>query len=336
MKLGFLYAGQGSQHPGMGADLYETYPVFRAVFDRVQEEVDFDLKQTCFQDPEGVLNQTRYTQPCMVAFAAGLTAVLKEKGFTPSAASGLSLGEYSALHAAGVFDAATAVKLVAFRGKAMEEAAAGHDSAMMAVLNLDEDALQEACNSASDLGVVVIANYNCPGQLVIGGDRGAVEKAAAIAKEKGARRCLPLKVSGPFHTPLMAPAGEALRRYFEGVSFGEPRIPVFFNCLGDSAAGPETKIPELLVRQVQSNVYMKQCIRNMSVGPIGVDALVEIGPGKALSGFAKKTVPEMPVCAVETAGDVEALAEALRKEIEKKEAEREAKLQSAIQKAKGE
>ncbi len=336
MKLGFLYAGQGSQHPGMGADLYEAYPAFRAVFDRVQEEVDFDLKQTCFQDPDGVLNQTRYTQPCMVAFAAGLTAVLKEKGFTPFSASGLSLGEYSALHAAGVFDAATAVKLVAFRGKAMEEAAAGHDSAMMAVLNLDEEALQEACDAASDLGVVVIANYNCPGQLVIGGDRAAVEKAAAIAKEKGARRCLPLKVSGPFHTPLMAPAGEALRRYFEGISFAEPQIAVFFNCLGDCAAGPKTKTPELLVRQVQSSVYMEQCIRNMSVGPIGVDALVEIGPGKALSGFAKKIVPETPVCAVETVADVEGLAEALQKEVEKKAAQKEVEKKAAIQKAKGE
>lgn len=119
MKLGFLYAGQGSQHPGMGADLYEAFPAFRAVFDAAQAEVDFDLKQTCFEDPEGVLNQTRYTQPCMVAFAAGLMAVLREAGIAPSAAAGLSLGEYSALHAAGVFDAQTAVRLAAFRGRAM-------------------------------------------------------------------------------------------------------------------------------------------------------------------------------------------------------------------------
>ena len=175
MKLGFLYAGQGSQHPGMGADLYEAYPAFRAVFDAAQEEVDFDLKRTCFEDPEGVLNQTRYTQPCMVAFAAGLTAVLREKGILPSAAAGLSLGEYSALHAAGVFDARTAVRLVAFRGRAMEEAAQGHESAMVAVLGLDREPLQAACETAADLGTVVIANYNCPGQLVLGGDKAAVE-----------------------------------------------------------------------------------------------------------------------------------------------------------------
>ena len=135
MKLGFLYAGQGSQHAGMGADLYEQYPAFRAVIDSA--EVDFDLKKVSFEDPDGIINQTRYTQPCIVAFAAGLTAVLREKGIVPAVAAGLSLGEYSALHAAGVFDAATAIRLVAFRGRAMGEAAAGRESAMMAVLNLD-------------------------------------------------------------------------------------------------------------------------------------------------------------------------------------------------------
>ena len=223
MKLGFLYAGQGSQHAGMGADLYEAFSAFRAVYDHA--EVDFDLKKVTFEDPDGlkevsftdragVLNQTRFTQPCMVAFAAGMTAVLREKGITPAVAAGLSLGEYSALHAAGVFDAATAIRLVAFRGKAMEEAAAGRESAMMAVLNLDRSPLQDACDAASDLGCVVIANYNCPGQLVIGGEKAAVEKAAAIAKEKGARRCLPLKVSGPFHTPLMGmPCGNTSRAW---------------------------------------------------------------------------------------------------------------------------
>ena len=231
MKLGFLYAGQGAQHPGMGADLYEAYPAFRAVYDNAK--VDFDLKEVSFTDAAGVLNQTRYTQPCMVAFAAGLTTVLAQQGIRPAVAAGLSLGEYSALHAAGVFDAETAIELVAFRGKAMETAAAGRESAMMAVLNLDRDSLQAVCEEASDAGCVVIANYNCPGQLVIGGDKAAVEKAAALAKEKGARRCMPLKVSGPFHTPLMAPAGEALAKRFETVDFRPMEIPVLFNCLGD-------------------------------------------------------------------------------------------------------
>ena len=307
MKLGFLYAGQGSQHAGMGADLYEAFSAFRAVYDHA--EVDFDLKKVTFEDPDGIINQTRYTQPCMVAFAAGMTAVLREKGITPAVAAGLSLGEYSALHAAGVFDAATAIRLVAFRGKAMEEAAAGRESAMMAVLNLDRSPLQDACDAASDLGCVVIANYNCPGQLVIGGEKAAVEKAAAIAKEKGARRCLPLKVSGPFHTPLMAPAGNALREYFQGVAFADPQIPVIFNCLGD-VKDDSTPIQELLVKQVQSS------IRKMA--DMGVDAIVEIGPGKALSGFVKKTVPGIPVCAVETAADVENLPDTLEQLIKEK------------------
>lgn len=309
MKLGFLYAGQGSQHPGMGADLYEAYPAFRQVMDAAQAEVDFDLKRTCFEDPEGVLNQTRYTQPCMVAFAAGLTAVLREKGIVPSAAAGLSLGEYSSLHAAGVFDARTAVRLVAFRGKAMEEAAKGHDSAMMAVLGLEREPLQAACEAAADLGVVVIANYNCPGQLVIGGDKTAVEQAAALAKEKGAKRCMPLKVSGPFHTPLMKPAGEALERYFQGISFVAPDIPVLFNCLGREKEA-EDSIPALLVRQVQSSVFMEDSVRRMA--ELGLDALVEIGPGKALSGFVKKTVPGFPVHAVETVTDVEDLEQLVK------------------------
>ena len=311
MKLGFLYAGQGSQHPGMGADLYKAFPAFRKVLDSAAEQVDFDLKEVSFTDANGVLNETRYTQPCMAAFAAGMTALLAERGIVPSAAAGLSLGEYSALHAAGAFDADTAVELVAFRGKAMEEAAAGRPSAMVAVLGLDRAALQAACNEAAKEGCVVIANYNCPGQLVLGGDKAAVETAAALAKEKGARRCLPLKVSGPFHTPLMAPAGEALAKRFRTTAFHEPRIPVIFNCLG--AEKPEgITIPELLVRQVQSSVYMEDSIRCMAA--MGLDALVEIGPGRALSGFVKKTVPELPVYAVETGADLEKLTELLKGE----------------------
>lgn len=308
LKLGFLYAGQGSQHPGMGEDLYRAFPAFRDILDRGQDQVDFDLKETSFRDEQGHLNQTRYTQPCMVAFAAGLTAVLAERGIVPAAVAGLSLGEYAALHAAHVFDANTAIGLVAFRGRAMERAAEGRSSAMAAVLGADRKILQSACDDASDAGCVVIANYNCPGQLVIGGDRDAVEKAEKLVLERGARRCLPLRVSGPFHTPLMAPAGEALREHFQNIPFCTPTIPVIFNCLGD-VMGPQDTIPELLVRQVQSSVYMEDSIRKMVA--MGVDAIVEIGPGKALSGFVKKTAPGFPVCAVETVGDVERLSDTL-------------------------
>lgn len=307
MKLGFLYAGQGAQHVGMGADLYERYPAFRAVLDGV--DAGFDLKSASFEDPNGVLNETLYTQPCMVAFAAGVTAVLKEKGIVPAAAAGLSLGEYSALHAAGVFDAATAVQVVAYRGKAMTDASAGVESSMMAVLGLDGEGVTAACERASDIGVAEPCNFNCPGQIVIGGEKAAVEKAAAIAKELGAKRCMPLKVSGPFHTSLLKSAGDALEAYFKSVSFGTPHIPVLFNCLGGEIQASDS-IPALLVRQVQSAVYMEDCIRAMAA--LGVDAIVEIGPGRALSGFVKKTLPGFPVFAVETAEEIEALPELLK------------------------
>ena len=304
MKLGFLYAGQGSQHPGMGADLYKAFPTFRAVLDSAAEQVDFDLKEISFTDTKGILNQTRYTQPCMVAFAAGMTALLAERDIVPAAAAGLSLGEYSALHAAGVFDADTAVELVAFRGKAMEDAAAGRPSAMVAVLGLDRAALQEACDEASAHGCVVIANYNCPGQLVIGGEKAAVEKAAELAKAAGARRCIPLKVSGPFHTRLMHPAGDALAKRFEAEHFGEMETPVLFNCLGHEKAESDT-IPALLEKQVQSSVYMEDTLRRL--GELGVTDILEVGPGKALSGFVKKTLGADVHCtAVETAEELEA------------------------------
>lgn len=315
LKLGFLYAGQGSQHPGMGKDLYETFPAFRAVFDQGQAQVDFDLKEISFQDARGLLNQTQYTQPCMVAFAAGLTAVLAEQGIVPAVAAGLSLGEYSALHAAGVFDANTAIGLAAFRGQAMEQAAKGRPCAMSAVLGADRQALQSACDDASDAGCVVIANYNCPGQMVIGGDKDAVAKAEKLVLERGGRRCVPLRVSGPFHTPLMAPAGKALQEYFQKIPFCTPTIPVIFNCLGNVMESQDT-IPELLVRQVQNSVYMEDSIRKMVT--MDIDAIVEIGPGKALSGFVKKTVPGFPVCAVETAEDVQRLPDTLYHLIEER------------------
>ena len=307
MKLAFLYAGQGSQHVGMGRDLYENYPAFRAVLDAAP--VDFDLKQLCFEGPEEQLNDTRYTQPCMVAFAAGVTAVLKEEGITPAYTAGLSLGEYSALQCAGVFTAPQAISLAAFRGKAMAAAAAGRPCGMTAVLGLDREKLQEACRQAAGAGVVEIANYNCPGQLVIGGEQAAVDKAAALAKELGAKRCLPLKVSGPFHTSLLAPAGDALREKFRETAFGAMRIPVLFNCLGREM-GPEDTIPALLGKQVQTSVYMEDTIRRLA--ELGVDTIVEIGPGKALIGFVKKTAPAIKTYAVETCADLDALSAALK------------------------
>ena len=309
MKLAFLYAGQGAQHVGMGRDLYETYPTFRQALDSAP--VDFDLKTLCFEGPEERLNDTRYTQPCMVAFAAGVTALLREAGITPDYAAGLSLGEYSALQCAGVFDAATAISLVAFRGQAMADAVQGRPCGMAAVLGMDREALKAVCEEASDAGVVECTNFNCPGQIVISGDAAAVDKAGELAKAAGAKRVLPLKVSGPFHTSLMAPAGDALREKFQSVDFGAMEVPVLFNCLGDLKGETDT-IPALLERQVQSSVYLEDTIRRL--GELGVDTVVEIGPGRTLSGFVKKTVKGIKCYPVETVQELQTAIAALKGE----------------------
>ena len=307
MKLAFVYAGQGSQHVGMGKDFYQEFPLFAQVFDHAP--VDFDLKKLCFEGPEEQLSQTRYTQPCMAAFAVGVTDLLYQEGIRPQLAAGLSLGEYSALYAAGVFSRGTVISTVALRGRAMEEAAAGLDCSMTAVLGLDREKLQQACDGAAELGTVQICNYNCPGQLVIGGEKAAVDKAGELAKELGAKRCMPLKVSGPFHTRLMKPAGDALASHFKTIDFRPMALPVYFNCLGGPMDAGDN-IPALLERQVQSSVYWEDTIRRMEAE--GVDTVVEIGPGKALSGFFKKTAPGIRTCHIDTAADFHSVVSALK------------------------
>mgnify|MGYP001104213314 CR=1 FL=1 len=308
MKLAVLYAGQGAQHPGMGKEFYESSPAFRAAFDSAA--LDFDLHRVCFEDPDGVLNQTEYTQPCMVAFACGVTAVLAEHGVQPAYAAGLSLGEYSALEAAGVFTAKQAIELAAYRGKAMADAAKGIDCGMTAVLNLDRQALAACCEQAAQLGCVQICNYNCPGQLVIGGDKAAVDKAAELALAAGARRCLPLNVSGPFHTSLMHLAGDALREKCKAVRFAPMQFPVLFNCLGHEMEETDT-IAALLEKQVQSGVRWEVTVRRLA--ELGVDAAIEIGPGRALTGFVKKTVGSAISCyPVETAAQLQQLLRTMK------------------------
>ncbi|MCI9678149.1 MAG: ACP S-malonyltransferase [Oscillospiraceae bacterium] len=287
----------------MGRDLYEAYPAFRAVFDSAP--VDFDLKSLCFEGPEERLNRTRYTQPCLLAFAIGVTRLLYDRGIRPQAAAGLSLGEYSALYAAGVLDEKTAIKTVSLRGRAMEEAAGNLSCGMTAVLGLEREKLESACREAAALGTVQVCNYNCPGQLVISGGKTAVDRAGELAKELGAKRCMPLRVSGPFHTALMAPAGEALAAHFRTTALRPMDFPVYFNCKGGPMAPGET-IPELLVRQVQSGVLWEDTIRAMERD--GVNTVVEIGPGKTLSGFFRKTAPGIRTYSIETAADLEKVA----------------------------
>ncbi len=305
-KTAFLYAGQGSQTIGMGKDLYEKYPEFREGFDAAS--LDFDLHQICFENPDNLLLQTEYTQPCLVAFACGMTNILHSKGMHADYACGLSLGEYSALYEAGVWDAKTAIETVAYRGKVMAEASKGIEVAMYAIINLSEDDLAQCCKKAEGLGVVSMCNFNCPGQIVIGGHKAAVEAAAAYAKEAGAKRCLPLSVSGPFHTVLMKPAGDKLEAYLSGIDLKDMKMPVIFNTLGREKN--DENIKDLLVRQIQSPVRMQSCIERLL--ELGVDRFIEIGPGKVLSGFVKKTakqigIEEYEICTVETVEDVENL-----------------------------
>ncbi|MGN0474321.1 MAG: ACP S-malonyltransferase [Acutalibacteraceae bacterium] len=311
MNIAFIYAGQGSQKVGMGKDFYEEYPSFRETFDNAP--VDFDLKSLCFDGPDEQLSQTQYTQPCMVAFAAAVTDILKAEGIEPKMAAGLSLGEYSALYAAGVFDKQTVISLAAFRGNAMTNAVSGLECGMVAVMGLDREPLLKACEEASSLGVVQICNYNCPGQLVISGEAAAVSKAAELASAAGAKRCVPLKVSGPFHTSLMTPAGDALREKFNDVNFGEMQIPVVFNAIGREKNDGET-IPQLLEKQVQSSVYFEDSIRYMTEQ--GIDTFVEIGPGKTLSGFVKKTVKGVKIYNIDDAAGLKAVVAAIKEDAE--------------------
>ncbi len=288
MKTAFLYAGQGSQRVGMGKDFYEEYPSYREFIDSL--ELSFDVKKLMHEGPLEELSKTEYTQAAMSAFAAGVTSLLRENGICPDAACGLSLGEYGALHAAGVFDAKSYVELTAFRGRVMMEAAKGCVCSMSAVLGLATELVEETCREYKGDAFITVANYNCPGQVVICGDEAAVSEVEGMLKEKGAKRCVRLNVSGPFHTKYMQPAGEALRGYFANMTFGEPQMPVAMNVTGEFLK-PEEDIKDLLIKQVQSSVRLEAELR-LLIGE-GYERFIEIGPGNTLAGFLKKTAKAM-------------------------------------------
>ncbi len=313
MKTAFLFAGQGAQKPGMGLDLYESFPEFSKVIDQADAVLDFDLKQVMFGKNEELLNRTEMTQPALAAFAAAALNVLEAKGIRPDVALGLSLGEYSALHAAGVFSVEELIELTAFRGGEMAEAGNGIETGMCAVLGLTPEQTEAVCRDASaETGEwVCVVNYNTVGQEVISGTMKALALAEEKAKAAGAKRCMRLKVSSAFHTHLMDPASDALDRRFRTAEFHPMMIPVIFNTTGTELQADET-IPELLVRQVKSPVRMRQSIEYLK--QIGVTHAIEIGPGHSLAGFIKRSGTGIQTCSIEDVDSMKEVIDAWKKE----------------------
>lgn len=298
MKIGFLFAGQGSQHPGMGKDFYEQYDAARRLYDSI--DTDIPVKELCFNGTQEQLNDTAVAQPCILATSSAIAAVLSEKGIHADVAAGLSLGEYSALAYAGVFTPQEGAKLVRQRGKIMAAALPEGTSGMAAVLNTEESVIAEVCAEVKEIGVCEIANYNCPGQIVISGQKDAVAAASEKLKARGARRVIPLQVSGAFHTSLLNEASVQLREVLDTYAFGEEEIPVINNVSGKV----ETRdLREVLQEQICHSVHFTQSLQAMI--DMGVELFIEIGPGHALSGFVRKTTKEVPVYHIDTTEDLE-------------------------------
>ena len=301
-KTAFLFAGQGAQKLGMARDLYDQYPIVKETYDQASRVLGYDLRDLIDQDEEK-LNQTCYTQPAILTTSVAIYRLLVEKGLQPDMVAGLSLGEYSALVAAGSLDFEDAVALIAKRGQFMETAAPAGTGKMVAVMNTDVALIEEACQKASDKGYVKPANYNTPAQIVIGGDVAAVDAAVDYLKEAGAKRLIPLNVSGPFHTALLKPASEKLALELEKVDFRDFQVPLVGNT--EAKVMEKNQIKSLLARQVMEPVRFYESIDTMK--ELGLTKVIEIGPGKVLSGFLKKIDKNIEALAVEDEASLQAL-----------------------------
>ena len=280
-KTAFIYPGQGAQKPGMGKDFYENSELAKAVYDKASELLQIDMKALCFEENEK-LDLTEYTQAALVTTCLAMTKVVEERGLKPDVTAGLSLGEYCAISVAGGMKEEDAISLVRKRGILMQNTVPAGEGAMAAILGMDASVIEEGIK---DLEGVTVANYNCPGQIVITGETKAVEKAAEILKEAGAKRAVLLNVSGPFHSPMLKQAGEELAKEMEKVEMEPLQIPYVTNVTAEYVTDiRETK--KLLAEQVAASVRWQESVERMIAE--GVDTFVEIGPGKTLAGFLRK------------------------------------------------
>jgi len=301
MKIAFVFPGQGSHYVGMGKDICENFPVAKDVFQEASDVLGYDLTNLCFNGPAEELNKTFRTQPCILTVSIALYRVLSPKGIKPSVVAGHSLGEYSALTAAEVLSFKDAVRLTEKRGQFMQEAVPEGTGLMAAILGLDRNKVDEICKSLKS-GYVSPANYNCPGQIVISGERVAVEEAINLCKEAGAKRAVPLAVSAPSHCRLMENASKRLAGLLDTIELRDSVIPVVNN----ADAGFLNKAEDIklsLIRQLSNPLLWEDSVK--AIKDSGVDTFIEVGPGKVLSGLIKRIVPEAKTFNVE---DVKSLS----------------------------
>lgn len=301
-KTAFIFPGQGAQYVGMGKDFYEQIPVSREMFKLASKASELDVEALCFEENDRI-NITEYTQIAMLAAEVAILKAIEEKGIKPDVTAGLSLGEYGAIAAAGVMCPEDVFRVVRKRGLYMQEAVP-EGGAMTAVLGLDASQIEKICEETE--GLVSIANYNCPGQIVITGEAGAVAKAAESLLAAGAKRCVPLNVSGPFHSAMLAGAGEKLGEVLNHVAIQDISVPYLANVTADYVTDKE-QVKGLLMKQVSSSVKWQQSVERMIAD--GVDIFIEIGPGKTLSGFMRKINKEVTTLNIEKVEDLEKLTQ---------------------------
>ncbi|MBR1865112.1 MAG: ACP S-malonyltransferase [Lachnospiraceae bacterium] len=298
-KIAFMFPGQGAQYVGMGKEFYEKHAASREIYEIASEASGLDLKALCFEENTD-LHITEYTQIAMLTTEVAMLQAVLELGLQPDLTGGLSLGEYSALTASGVMEFEDCAKVVRKRGIYMQEEVPAGVGGMAAVIALDADTIERVCDEVE--GVVGIANYNCPGQIAISGEKRAVEQACERLKEAGAKRCIPLNVSGPFHSPMLKGAGDKLAKELEQVEIKDIVIPYVTNVTG-TVVTDKHEVKELLAAQVSSSVKWIQCVETLLAE--GVDTFIEIGPGKTLSSFVKKISKEVTVVNIDQYADLE-------------------------------